>query len=419
MPLIAPVLAQVVALNAGVGTDVASTFSREGALLQASAAGRLGATLSGRRAMFGLEYTPSAFATGLESAEPRYTFLNAVTASTGVTVGGKRTTFQLLATAQLSQRNLLLEALSGTTPTPATTGSTEPTDAGASSGSAASDAGTSDAAAGQSGTDTGTSPVSDTAVNREGNILTGSGTVRATLSHRLSKTANAAGGVGYEVAGEIGGGDNRQPWSYGPTANVDVAKALSSTNALGASASGRYVESTEDDRAWSVAGGVAFTHRFSLKSSGGLSAGAAYSRSEPHDDDPTNTLQPTATANLAYRTPYAKGQFNASVAVGYAPSLDRASLRFDPRFAVSTALGWERGPFGISESTSTTLSIHPNQPSGAENVASSLTLTYDLGYGFRVDGGGRMAWQRYAGNEIVPPTWGLFAGLSWAATWAR
>jgi hypothetical protein len=206
------------------------------------------------------------------------------------------------------------------------------------------------------------------------------------------------------------------PLLHGPKINVSHYYALSRRDALRtrAEAAVAFIPST-GGRAWIAEAEEGITHTFSRKVRGDAAAGIVYTRSEVPGEETTGGLGPTALLGLQYNERVERGDLDARFELSYAPTLDRQRFVFDPRANAFATVDWSNDDWRLFVSTSSTISVDPDEPGALSGVSGMAGADYEIGAGFVAHTGVRAAWQEFENRNVVPATWVYYAGLSWSA----
>jgi len=414
-PLAAPILAQVLTLTAGNRDELRWVADRNFNELQAEARLLAGASRTFRHGSLGLRYAPSVIMAPLEEKPRTISFLNSISGDARGFWNSRRSTFQLSETAEVSQRNLVLQAYAA--PAPASPANTQP------------------ATGGPTPPDM-TPPPTNTARSATppaaalpGTVLFGTSRSDITFVRQLSHASAFASGIDYVLSGGL---DKESQATYpllqGPAARLSLLETLSHRDSLTSTVDATYTLSSRGERALFTGGNELLAHQFSPRTRGTASAGLVYTWLEPapptpDDNQPARAtlgkLYPVGTAEIVYAAPYATGNLFARAAGSYQPTLDPVAVTIDPRFTIILSAGWSRHRFAVTAAANTTLSLKPSAVGGLDSTSASATASYELGSGCAVEGGGRLTWQVFQGKENIPPTGILFAAFSWTATLNR
>ena len=266
-----------------------------------------------------------------------------------------------------------------------------------------------------------TAPVSDLtpseAVQVNGfTMRTGTAVGDVTLLERLSRRTSLSEYAAYTVSTGMDA-DSRvlYPLAHGPRAGVAFDYGLDARTTLTTRADAQltFVPAT-DERAWVAGVSEGIGHRFDRRLSGDAAVGFAYTRSDRPGEAPVDSSQPVAVVGLSYNGGFAHGKLYARLEFSYLPILDRTAVVYDPRASAFTNVSWTRRAWTLYANASSSVSTKPENPGSLRSANGNAGTSYDLGAGFAVDAGVRVAWQKYEQADTLPPTWVGFVALSWS-----
>lgn len=277
----------------------------------------------------------------------------------------------------------------------------------------------SNAGAAPAATPPGTPPSDASAADavRADSPTTRHGTARAGVSftENLSRRSTLTESAGYTTS--IGLDEYSRtlyPFAHGPTGAIAYLFAFSPRDTLTTRLDGEVTFSpSTDGQAWRFDFDQRWLHLFNRQTTGYLSLGVSYTRSESRDFSREAEIFPTAEAGIAYGTRAAGGELSLGIGVSYSPILDRTRLIFDPRVGVGGGISWTKKRWKLYGATETTVSVSPDNPGSLSAASGRAGAIYDIGAGFAAEAGVRGVWEFYEGSETIAPTWEAFIGLSW------
>jgi len=413
--LLAPILAQAVTLFIGDRTEFRSVHDLNRNDLEAESRPAAGFRFAWPRLSLGAVYEPSLTVAPLEDSTTRerefrttpdreVQYLHAARGQARLTLGKPRTTWSFDETVHYAQRNLLREAIAG----------------GLYGGAPSSPVG----GAPPGGAVGGTIPsVANPSAERTN---WGSARSAVDVTHELSRTHSLGVALGYEVSGGLDTPSRESlPPIHGPDGRVLFRTLLSPRDSLASIVAARYTLGTLSESQGVVPGQGTHTrgyyfvfvesveHLFSRQLRGILAAGGSYSWQDQPGLPPTSGVLPSGAADLDYRTRVAKGTFQARAGVSFAPFLDPTTVTIDDRLSSRVLIGWEQGRTELILASQGTISTS-NSPSSIAMLNATAGALYDLGSGFRLDGGVRFAWQRLQEQDTVPRSGTIFVAGSYA-----
>ena len=129
---------------------------------------------------------------------------------------------------------------------------------------------------------------------------------------------------------------------------------------------------------------------------------------------------PTFTLSGSTVKPLAHGLITLTGTVGSNPVLDPLSATVDPRFAFTLGANWVRDAWGLSATLSNSLSLGGAVNSGqTDSISGALTASYRISEAVLIDAGVRGTRQSFQEEEVIPPSYAGFIGLTLAFDTAR
>ncbi len=411
--LLAPVMAQLVTLTLGDRVEAQYVISDQPAWFDSSNTATPGATLKldWRRTQLTLGYAPTLTLAPLQES-PRELLI-----SHGAFIEGqyrwKRTTLILNQTASYGERDLRREALAGAA------GAAPP---GAQQNPPAQNPAQPTPGTGATpGTGGAVTPgVTDTpnAVTPALASLVRYGAFRSSgaLEHSLSQALSVRLAGGYAVAGGMDRESQRAlPLARGPDGSAAASYALDGRNSFTTTLTSQLIFNQNGSNAFLATAGEDYTHKFTPRTSTIVGAGVAFGRTEPANGLPLYSIYPTGRARVAHTSRLARGNLTVALGATTAPILDLRTAVVDPQLGFDTTAIWTRRRLSLTLTGAASVSMAPREPSSFASVQTGLVAGYDLGLGFRLDGGVRGVWQRYGRETLIQPSAVLFAALVWGA----
>jgi hypothetical protein len=413
MPLLAlPILAQALTLGAADRIELRWVTLPQDNVWMVEDRAAASINLRWRHFSLGAEYSPSVLLSPLDDPQPA--LFQTATATASAFWGTARTQYMLMEAISYSEVNLTNEALAGAganaAPTPDDGAAPPAPAAGGGAGSLGAGAGAGGQPAAEGGIAGAQPPLRANDDRSMYFSQRAAATVRTILTHRLTFTSL--------LMHEYGGGVDREtrrqfPLAHVPAAALTLEARLDPRNALESSANATVALAADDTQSVMLSETERLVHRFSLRTSGSLGAGVAYTRARKPDVEPIDSVDPIGEASLTHRVPLAHGFLDFLGGVRYAPVLDRVSLRFGPAVSVQAATSWSDERLTLALTLAGEFPTYPKREGALTSRAASASAEYELGSGFSVDGGVRAAWQGYAGTESIPPTGIVFVALEW------
>jgi hypothetical protein len=420
LPLLAPILAQLVTLSLGDRTEgryVASDDKH----FEAETRPSVGLTFVWPRVSLTLQYLPFIVAPQIDT-DPSYVLVF----NTGVLAGAyrwRRTVLNIGESAGYGERNLTSDALGAARTPIATLGgpTTGPTQPGMMPGPT-------------SGTTTGTSPTPSmpatstpsTAQPRALShaVLLQTFTTSVGITHRPSLATSVHFDASYVVQGGVGSAAQKDyPLVKGPVFNAAASDRLTGADRVTTSVSAQYAGSGQpnafgiESRTWLTAANERLDHAFDAHTVGRVGAGISVTRNSQSDGLIGYSIYPTFDVGLTQASRLGGGHLALSIGVYSSPALDPVNVVVDPRVGALTSAGWSRDRFYSALAAATALSLAGGHSEGALNSANgSFTTGYRLGAVVSVDGGVRATWQSYQGTTSLPLTWGAFIGINFVSS---
>jgi hypothetical protein len=243
----------------------------------------------------------------------------------------------------------------------------------------------------------------------------GTATAGVSFTENLSRRSTLTESAGYSASiGLDGYSRTLYPFAHGPSGAISYLYAWSPRDTLTTNLNGEVTFSpSTDGRAYRFDFDQRWLHLFSRQTTGFMSLGVSYTRSESRDVSREAEIYPTVAAGISYSTRAAGGELSLGMGVSYSPVLDRTRLIFDPRIGVSGGVGWTKRRWRLYAATETTVSVSRDNPGSLSAASGRAGVEYDIGSGFAADAGVRGVWEFYEGSETIAPTWEAFIGLSW------
>ena len=269
-----------------------------------------------------------------------------------------------------------------------------------------------------------TTPVSDLtpseAVRVNGvTMRTGTAVAGATLLERLSRRDTLGEYAAYTASTGLDDvSRDLYPLAHGPRAGVGLLYGLDPRNTLTLRTDGQltFVPSS-DERAWIAGAAIGINHQFSRRTTGDVAIGVAYTRSEEGATEPVSQAYPISVAGLSYNDRVAQGRLYARLELSYLPVLDRTEVVYDPRVTSRANVSWSERYWSLYVNAESGVSTAPENVGSLSAASGNAGATYDLGAGFELDLGVRVAWQNYyqatPEDNQLPLTWVAFAALAW------
>lgn len=443
LPLLAPLLAQLVSLNVGDRTEgryVASAPRH----FEAETRPLAGLNLQFRRATVTLFYAPTVLATRLEDGPHEW-----LTYHSGAFLGSYRwrhTTLTLGEYIGFGERDPAVDALglrtaaatpqtpnSSTTPvaiTPTTSTGTGGTTAGSSGTPPLASGGTSTGAGMAPATGTGMAPVAGSTgtpagqlpANGQARVLQQvvhleSITTAVSLTHYYNSALTLRADAGYTVSG---GTDAASQYYYplvrGPSLGVSATDRKTGKDTFVTSGSAQYVSGALPSRTLLLLGNQRWEHAFDHRTLTRLGAGLSINRNSQDNGTVSYGIYPTLELGIAHKLRVLRGTLSLTAGSFAAPVLDPIRVVVDPRVGITTNAIWSRYSFSVGTIGNTSFSLAGGSSAGALNAFNGSAFTaYRLTRALAVDCGVRGAWQSYEGQSVLPFAWLAYAGVIFAA----
>ena len=411
LPLLAPILAQLVTLSVGDRTEARYIVADE-RYFEGSTRPFAGLNFGWQRGGIALMYGPSITVRPLESTPREVDLFHA--ANISATYHWRLSSVVLSESVGYGELNLRVAPLAQSAAVPPTTTDTDP--AGGTAGGTAGGAPTGTPGGPTTPTPT-QAPSQVRTVNRS--VKFGSSVTSLGYQQNLSRQLSLNEQVAYSAAGGIGASAREDyPLVEGLTFGVSGNHVYTwgRPDALSSSLSLRYALASNGNRAGGLFGGELWTHRFGPRTFTTLGGGISITRFSQNDGLVGYGVYPTVLASIGHTTRLAHGILTASLGAFSAPVVDPLRATVDPRVGANSGLGWTRDRFSVNATSAVSFSIAGQKDRGAvDSVGAGAGVAYQLGAGFSVDSGIRAAWQTFQGTTITPASWGAFLGLSFAA----
>jgi len=412
IPLLAPVLAELVTLNLGDRTEARYVVSGT-PHAEAETRPLAGLKFDFGRAVLTVTYAPFIVAPKVDT-DPSY-LATYHTAALVALYQWRQTALGLSELGAYGERDLTADAL-GAARTPAIT-TTTPTQTGVGQpGTIASTPGSPL----NTGTSTGT--VSNLPANVQPRALPEvahlqSFTTAASLTHRPSAATTLRADAGYTFAGGVGSSRADFPATRGPSFGLSAAQRVNGADQFTSVVTAQYASGAIDTRTWLSQINERWEHTFHSKVTVfRFGSGLSLSRNTQQDGLITYGVYPTFEIGIVHAERLANGTLTLALGAFSSPAIDPVRALVDPRIGGTGSVAWTRDRFTISTFASTTLSLIHSSSEGAFNNAGGAALTsYRLGAGFSVDCGVRAAYQTFEGQAVVPLSYAAFAGITYGA----
>lgn len=421
--LLAPVLAQLVTLGLSDRTEARLIVSEESDYVEGSTAPGVSLGFAWRRATLTVGYSPYVTITP-PGPEPReLTVFHTVTAAAQYQYQWRRTTLRLIETASYGQHDYRAELLaprSGpgvVTPAPgADPGTGLPSGGNTGAGMTPGTATPSTPATPGSGGAGGPVPAQP---RRASDLVVhyGSSTTTAALTHQLSRRVSLDATGSYLIGGGLDEA-SRAPYPIvqGPQGVFTVTQRIARRDSIFGQLASQYAFSDDGVRSWVSGLNAGWLHGFDARTSLSLTAGSSLTWTELIDDTETLSIYPVLGVGLTHATRPRNGTFTFALNATSAPFVDMTTAEVDPRVAVTGNVIWVRDRLTLGASLSSAISLSDDSDDDALNtITAAIHAAYALGAGFSIDGGARAAWQTVGQETVLPPSWALFLGVTWAA----
>jgi hypothetical protein len=417
-PLLAPVFAQLVALQLGDRTEgrYAGYYGDE--RFEASTAPTVALNVDARRAAFNLSYSPSFTLSPLER-QPRQLFVLHY-GSVSASYRFHRTTLQLGSTLAIGSVNPLLLAIKGGPLVVA--GGAVPGAPNANGGTRApgtpATPGTSvvPGTVGSSGTTTSPAAIIITdAPDRKVRFYNSLTTLN--LTHKLDKRTKVGALAGTNWSDGLDVRSRRifqrlHAWFVG--GSVAYTYKQSKRDAFVSDASLIKTWSSNDNEAATLNATETWTHDFGLRTRASAGVGFNLTRFTYTGGLAGFSLFPTALVSLAHVAPAGRGAFAFSGSAYSSPVLDPLRGAIDPRVGVLGSAGYTRKKFFVLTTGASTVSVGaPESRAYALNASQAEgRVGYHFGELTLVDAGARVVRQSYGGQAALPLSWATFVGVT-------
>lgn len=410
LPLLAPILAQLVTLNVGDRTE-GRYIAPVDKHYEADTRPLVGLTFGLRHASLTLNYMPYVVAPELDT-NPRYTLTFHTLALTGV-YQVRRTVVTVNETASYGERDLTADVLgagrgltapTGTAPTLPTSGNASGAAGGSTGGSMT-----------PTGVGTGVQAPSQLHVLPQA-IRFEAFTTSVGVTHRPSPAIALATVAGYSLAG---GADAAARVDYplivGPFFSVSASDRLTHADQVATTVSAQYA-GAPGSRTWLTLAGEKYEHAFGPRTAGRVGAGISITRNSQSDGLIGYSVYPTFDLAIGHSLDLAEGILTIGLTAFSSPALDPVRALVDPRLGGGANANWSRERFSLNASATTALSLLSQDSGGAFSSAYGvLAAAYRLGAGFSIECGLRSAWQSFEGQTVLPLTYAAFAAVAYGA----
>jgi hypothetical protein len=421
------ILAQAVAVTVGDRTEARTRVDSGHVFIDADTRPSIQLDAWTPRTTFGLGYSPTVTALGINSPNAVVVVVHSAQAvagyrfertsfSLGENVTYGRENFRALSIASASQLGPTPAAGPGTMP-PGQTGSPpDPT------------------ASGQGGQTPapGATPLPQVQGVDE-TVVYGSSNTSARIQHAFSRRLGGAVTGSYQISGGLDARSRAAiPVQKGPGAGAGVRYIATLVDTVGLTVTGDAIRTEAPATALlpattteirQIGAVVNWAHRWTGQLSGQLFGGAFYERTEQLDPptEATNDVRPEIGASLNYLTGFQGGHLAVGISSTIAPVIDRFSGLVDERASWATVISWTRGRLTLLGTVAGVESLYAAETAPSFlSYAGSAGAIYRLTREWSVDGGVRASWQRSLGVGTLPILWGAFVGITYRsriATW--
>ena len=421
LPLLAPILAQLVTLNVADRTEaryISGDYTRAEGVTRPLA----GLNFGWKRGAISLAYTPSFTVTPLETT-PRDLLI-----FQGATLSGnyhwRLTSVTLAQSIGYGQLNFRVQALAdpgvNLGPTPGSVPTVTPP---AGAGGAPTPGGTATGGTTTSGTTTGP-PAGPQATNNLpfSNRIVRYFTLTTTLgvTHQLSRQVSLGADAGYNEGRGVDASEQDYPRIRGARVGATVSHALivGRRDTFTSTLLTQYgVSSYLSSRVWAVQANELWLHKLDPLTTTRVGAGVGGNRLSLSDGTIAYTVYPTFIAGIIHFDRLAGGIVTFGSAITATPYLDTLRATVDPRLGVVGNAAWSKRRFSMGAGAGAAVSIADNKNQGAINsVGASFGMAYLLGAGFSTDAGVSTGWQTFQGQTIVPTSWTGFVGVTFGGS---
>lgn len=416
-----PILAQATTTVAvGDRTEVRARFDDRSGTAEASTSPYGSIAFANTREGLTLRYAPLLTLTTLSGTSPR-TLLVYHTAQVIGQLRWKRLSLQLSETGDYGERNFRAESLArGVDNAPPPTGAIGP----------APGAPTPPAVPGSNpnlpGMNTGTgSSVANQSIAASGKTVAyGDLITQANLSYTLSRQSSTGAYARYTVAGGVG--ETSQliyPTVYSASLGAFYSHSLSKLATVATTLQGSYTTSSNGIDSYTSDLSAGFRYQFSKTFGLTTTFGIGYARVNYPGAEYLEYIYLTAGGGTGlgaeYRTKLEGGMLVLYARVGYGLSLDQVTAQFDPRINWALGASWSKRRTTLYAAASSSISVKFYESDAFGSVGTAVGAAYMLGDNFIADFGARTAFQTYQGTQTIPPSYALFAGLSWGAKYGH
>jgi hypothetical protein len=416
-PLLAPVLAQLVTLGVGDGTEARAVYSEGTRTTEGSTSPIVGLTVDWRRFGISASYYPSL--TLIPLVEKPRELLVSHAASLGLSYRQRfqRTSLTISETASFTQNNLH-ETILGPPP-PASAGPTPPPTGGmGGSGGMGGTGGTS----GTGGTGgTGNQP-SSPEIDRQPTerafdrvVRYGSLTTAVRVEQYVSSVTTAGGEISYTVSSGLDDATRADyPLVTSESALGFVTHRLSRRDTVDGSIVIQHAAAPDDTVAWVTTLGATYHHQFGPRTDSHAGLGLASTLTQLPTDVDIVSIYPTFNTGVAHWERVGRSMLSMHAEASSGPVLDYYTALVDPRIGIGTGVTWSLEDWSMYASASSSISTN-GDADAFNNINGNAGMTYAIGAGFSVNTGIRAAWQTLGDVTLVPPSWAVFVGVSWGA----
>ena len=232
----------------------------------------------------------------------------------------------------------------------------------------------------------------------------GSSTTSAAIRSETSPTTTLRGELSYLIAGATQPEDAvLYPLVRGPLATGSAQFRISRNDAVTSTLSMQYVSSSLGTSAWIANYAQSWMHRLNHQTATQLGVGISGTRSPAANGFIAYSIYPTFTAGIIHTSIVERGKLTSSLTASSAPAIDLITTAVDPRLGTLAQVGWARDRFSASLSADATISLAAKSELGALSlIGAGAGVTYRLSTGVSLDGGARVAYQKYQGQVVIP-----------------
>jgi hypothetical protein len=414
--LLAPIFAQTITLGLGDRTEARYLVQQDDRRWEGSTTPGAALSFRWRRSSLTFGYSPSFTLTPLDSKPRTLTVYHFVGAQTDYRF--RYTTLSLSSGVGFGKINLQVAAVQNPGTGAPDTGNNPPTDGGVGGNQPPLGQPTTPEPGAGAPTDPTTPPITPqepAVVDRTVRYLTW--TTTAGVAHRLTREVSLGATMGYSTAGSYGDGEDDtytriSGWSVGASASHHYL--LSRADSFVTTVSAQRTWSDNDNNVTGLAANEGWIHRYSKRTSSDVGAGLSLTRFAQFDGLVAISVFPTFSAGINHNASAARGGLDLNLRAFSAPVLDTVRATVDPRVGVGASVGWSRDRFSTNLSSSAALSIADgdNEAGAIDSASGSFSMSYNVMDYVAVDSGVRANVQQFRDITVVPPTWAVFAGVS-------